>query len=137
MKRLFEYDKDNIKAKIVKALEKYVDNKDYTPENVANPSRKAAKSLCMWCRAMHTYARVEKVVSPSARRSRRRRTSLAETMAQLKEAQDKLQAVKDNVAALEAHLQQAMDDQQSLKDQAELTEAAPGARREAHVGIRR
>ena len=46
MEILFEYDKDNISAKKVKQLTKYVDNPDYTPENVQRQS-KAAMSLCM------------------------------------------------------------------------------------------
>ena len=120
MSLLFEYDKDHIKAKIVKALTKYVDNPEYTPENVQRQS-KAAMSLCMWTRAMHTYSRVAKVVEPKRKALKAAEDALAETMAQLKKAQDKLQAVKDNVAELERQLQQAMDDQQSLKDQAELT----------------
>jgi dynein heavy chain len=120
MSLLFEYDKDHIKPKIVKALTKYVDNPEYTPEHVARQS-KAAMSLCMWTRAMHTYSRVAKVVKPKRAALKAAEDALADTMAQLRAAQDKLRSVKDNVAALEQQLTQAMDDQQSLKDLAELT----------------
>ena len=120
MSSLFEYDKDNISAKKVKQLTKYVDNPEYTPENVQRQS-KAAMSLCMWTRAMHVYSRVAKLVEPKRKALKAAEDALAETMAQLKEKQDKLKAVQDNVAALEAQLQAAMDEQQSLKDQAELT----------------
>lgn len=60
MKSLFDFDKDNISEPVVKRLQKYLDNPDYTPESVARQS-KAAQSLCMWTRAMEVYYRVAKV----------------------------------------------------------------------------
>jgi len=57
------YDKDNISEKILKALKKYIDDPDFTPDKVEKVSR-AAKSLFMWCRAMDVYARVAKNVEP-------------------------------------------------------------------------
>jgi Microtubule-binding stalk of dynein motor len=60
MKSLFDYDKDNISEAVMKRLQKYLDNPDFTPEAVAKQS-KAAQSLCMWARAMEVYYRVSKV----------------------------------------------------------------------------
>ena len=121
MQELFDYDKDNIKASVMKKLTVYVENPDYTPESVQRQS-KAAMSLCMWTRAMHVYSRVAKLVEPKKAALQAAKDSLAETMAQLKEKQDKLKAVQDNVARLEKALQDAQDEKQSLADQAVLTE---------------
>ena len=58
-------------------------------------------SLCMWTKAMHVYSRVAKLVEPKEG-AQAAEDALAETMAQLKEKQDKLKAVQDIAAALEA-----------------------------------
>merc|ERR1740130_2085595 len=55
--------KDNMDRKIVKKMLKYYDDPEFTPENVERVSN-AAKSLCMWCRAMKVYDDVAQVVEP-------------------------------------------------------------------------
>jgi len=45
---------------VIKRLSKYIQDPQYTPENVAKQS-KAAMSLCMWTHAMDMYNRVSKV----------------------------------------------------------------------------
>ena len=63
MQKLINYDKDNMDRKIVKKMLKYYDDPEFTPENVQRVSN-AAKSLCMWCRAMKVYDDVAQVVEP-------------------------------------------------------------------------
>ena len=120
MQSLVNYDKDKISPKKIKALKKYIDDPDFVPEKVEKSS-KAAKSLCEWARAMDLYVKVKKVVAPKEAKRDAAKADLEVTMGQLKEKQDKLQAVRDNVASLEAQLQAALEEQQNLKDQAELT----------------
>lgn len=57
MKRLIDFDKDNIEVKIIKKLEKYTQDIAYTPEAVGKVSS-AARSLCMWTHAMDVYSKV-------------------------------------------------------------------------------
>ena len=121
MKRLFDFDKDNISPKTLKRLEKFVLREDFTPEIVQSQSQ-AAKSLCMWCRAMHVYAGVEKIVRPKRKALAEAEASLAATLAALKEKQQFLKDVQDKVAQLEKDLAVAEAESQSLKDQAQLTE---------------
>ncbi|XRB20985.1 dynein heavy chain [Pseudoscourfieldia marina] len=121
LKRLFDYDKDAIEPKVLKQLKKYVDDPVYTPDQVAKQSV-AAKSLCMWSRAMDLYAKVAKVVEPKRKALREAEESLQGMQAALAEKQAQLKAVVDNVAALEKQLQDAMDEQQQLKDDMELSE---------------
>ena len=58
MASLKEFDKEledgNVPVARLRAVQKYVDNEDFEPEAVGNKSR-AARSLCMWVRAMHDY----------------------------------------------------------------------------------
>lgn len=63
LKKLLEYDKENIKSQILQKLQKYINNPDFVPEKVEKVS-KACKSMCMWVRAMDLYSRVVKVVEP-------------------------------------------------------------------------
>lgn len=48
------YDKDNIKDAIIQRIQPYIQNEDFTPENVQRVS-KACTSICMWVRAMYVY----------------------------------------------------------------------------------
>ena len=62
IKRLIEYDKDNIPDKVLKAIKRLIDDPTFTPDQVAKQS-KAAMSMCMWVKAMDTYAKVAKASS--------------------------------------------------------------------------
>jgi len=125
MDLLLNYDKDNMDPKRVKVLTKYTAMPDFTPETVGKVS-KAAKGLCMWCRAMEVYNRVAKEVEPKKAKLAAANATLAKAMAALKEKQDALKEVQDKVASLEEQLDQAMVDKKSLADQAALCEARLG-----------
>ena len=85
MNRLLNYDKDNIDKKVIKQVIKYYDNPDFTPEVVEKVST-AAKSLCMWCRAMKVYDEVARAVEPKQR-------MLADSAERLEAEQAKLKGV--------------------------------------------
>ncbi|KAK3247052.1 hypothetical protein CYMTET_43439 [Cymbomonas tetramitiformis] len=120
LRRLFDFDKDNIPEKVIKSLKKYVDNPIYTPDQVAKQSN-AAKSLCMWSRAMDVYHRVAKVVEPKRQALREAEGVLADANKVLKGKQDELAAVIARVQELENQLKQAEENQQSLAEQADTT----------------
>ena len=67
--RLMNFDKDAIAEKTLKVLKKYIDDPVYHPEAVGKQSN-AAKSLCMWTRAMDVYSKISKVVEPKRQVSR-------------------------------------------------------------------
>lgn len=48
------YDKDNIKDTVIQKIEAYIQNEDFTIENIQRVS-KACTSICMWVRAMYVY----------------------------------------------------------------------------------
>jgi len=120
MKSLMEFDKDHIPENVVRKLKKYVDDPNFQPDIVAKQSN-AAKSLCMWCRAMDVYHEVAKVVEPKRVKLREAEASLAAANATLKEKQDALAAVIANVESLKAQLSQAQTEQKELNDEADLT----------------
>lgn len=83
---LKEFDRDNIPDRVLKKIAKYTTNPDFQPDKVESVSL-AAKSLCMWVRAMEMYGKIFKVVQP-------KRERYNQAMAQLKEKQDALADAK-------------------------------------------
>ncbi|CAH1646427.1 unnamed protein product [Spodoptera littoralis] len=57
--RLREFDKDNISDKTLKKVGTYTVKPDFDPEIVGTVSA-AAKSLCLWVRAIEKYGKIYK-----------------------------------------------------------------------------
>ncbi|VUZ53059.1 unnamed protein product, partial [Hymenolepis diminuta] len=65
--QLINFDKDHISDRTLKKIGTYVEQDDFTPETVGKVSL-AAKSLCMWVRAIEVYGRVYRIVEPKRQR---------------------------------------------------------------------
>lgn len=57
IKQLVNFDKDNISDRVLKTIGQYCTQPDFQPEIIGRVSL-AAKSLCMWVRAMEVYAQI-------------------------------------------------------------------------------
>lgn len=90
IKQLMNFDKDNISDRVLKKIGSYCSQSDFQPDIIGRVSG-AAKSLCMWVRAMEVYGRVYRVVEPKKQR-------LNAAMSQLKEKQDALADAKAKLA---------------------------------------
>ena len=106
LKRLKDFNKDNIKEAKLKKLKKFINNENFDPEKIKKKSV-AGMSICMWCKAMDKYAEVNKIVIP-------KKAALAEAEAQLsvvkKELDTKeaaLRAIKQELAKLNAEYSKA------------------------------
>jgi len=113
LKRLVEFDKDNIPESVLKKLKKYIDNQKFVPEIVEKTS-KACKSMCMWVRACDLYAKVYKEVEPKRQRLAEAEAELKMTMATLKSKQDKLAEVEEKIADLQAAYDQSIAEKDRL-----------------------
>eukprot|EP00961_Rhodomonas_salina_P038056 511646-Rhodomonas_salina.1 len=122
MDQLLTLDKDNIDNKVIRSLKRYIDNPDFNPETVGTVS-KAAKGLCMWCRAIDVYAAVAREVEPKKARLREADAELASAEATLGEKRAELDEVQARVAALEVRLEEAERDQRDMQAQADLCQA--------------
>lgn len=120
LKRLYDYDKDHIPDKMLAKLKVYVDNKDFKPDIVGNVS-KVCKSICMWVRAIDTYAKVFRVVEPKRQKQRMAETELKSVMEVLREKQKKLADVEKHIANLEAMFNRSVREKKDLEDNMELT----------------
>ena len=122
IQKMKDFDKDNIKPKILKKIAKYVEKEEMQIKFVQRQST-AAMSVCMWVHAMHIYSIVAKKVGPMKARLDEMNSELATAQATLKEKKDMLQAVIDKVQGLKKQLQDTLDEKQELKDKQELTSA--------------
>ena len=116
VQNLKDYDKDNIPEKIIKSLQRYMKMEDFDPDSVGRVS-KACKSLCMWTRAIDTYARVAKTVEPKKAKLKAASDQLAESQATLKQKQDQLKEVEERVAVLKRKLDAAQTKAKELEEQ--------------------
>ncbi|XP_053147968.1 dynein axonemal heavy chain 6 isoform X2 [Hemicordylus capensis] len=122
LKRLLEYDKENISRQILLKLQKYINNPDFVPEKVEKVS-KACKSMCMWVRAMDLYSRVIKEVEPKRQKLNAAQAELDATLATLKAKQKKLKQVEEQIQELEEQYEKSLDEKESLARTMALTQA--------------
>nr|XP_046259789.1 dynein axonemal heavy chain 6 isoform X2 [Scatophagus argus] len=122
LRRLTDYDKDNIKPQILLKLQKYINNPDFIPEKVEKVS-KACRSMCMWVRAMDLYSRVLKEVGPKREKLAKAQEELDMTMATLREKQQKLQEVEDQIRLLQEQFDSSLNEKEDLVNTMALTQA--------------
>nr|XP_036867942.1 dynein heavy chain 6, axonemal [Manis javanica] len=122
LRRLLEYDKENIKPQILAKLQKYINNPDFVPEKVEKVS-KACKSMCMWVRAMDLYSRVVKEVEPKRQKLHAAQAELDITMATLREKQALLKQVEDKIQVLQDKFDKSVNEKESLVKTMALTKA--------------
>ena len=134
LQSLETFDKDNILPKVLKSIQVYMTNPDFTPDNVERVS-KAAKSLSMWVRAMDTYARIAKNVEPKRQALQAAEKQVAEMNALLAEKTSELRKVQDRVAALEEKLNTTLRQKEALQKQSDETTARLGRAEELMGGL--
>uniref|UniRef100_A0A3B3HE18 Dynein heavy chain coiled coil stalk domain-containing protein n=1 Tax=Oryzias latipes TaxID=8090 RepID=A0A3B3HE18_ORYLA len=89
IKTLVNFDKNRITDQVLKKIGTFCRQKDFQPETVGRVSL-AAKSLCMWVRAMEVYGHVYREVEPKRAQLNAAKAQLADKQAALSESQDKL-----------------------------------------------
>ncbi|XP_075717900.1 dynein axonemal heavy chain 6 [Rhinoderma darwinii] len=122
LKRLMDYDKENIKHQILLKLQKYISNPNFIPEKVEKVS-KACRSMCMWVRAMDLYSRVLKEVGPKKQKLAAAQAELDATMATLREKQRKLKDVEEQIKQLQDQYDKSLGEKETLARTMALTQA--------------
>ncbi|CAM9936766.1 unnamed protein product [Ectocarpus sp. 6 AP-2014] len=117
MDELKGFDKDNIPPKVIRALKTYIENPGFLPEEVAKVSS-AAKSLCMWARAMYTYDKVAKNIGPKKEALAQAEGELAVVQSELGKKQEALRKILADVAELKATLASTERKKAELEGQA-------------------
>ncbi|XP_068615161.1 dynein axonemal heavy chain 2-like [Brachionichthys hirsutus] len=118
IKTLINFDKDNISDRVLKNISQYCKNENFMPNIIGNVSL-AAKSLCMWVRAIEVYGRYYRVVQPKRLQLDTAMAQLAEKQAALAEAQNKLQEVGEKVDELEKQYSEKLAKKESNRQKAQ------------------
>ncbi|XP_028285542.1 dynein heavy chain 2, axonemal [Parambassis ranga] len=121
IKTLVNFDKDNISERVLKKIGQYCREADFQPEIIGKVSL-AAKSLCMWVRAMEVYGRVFRVVEPKRAQLNAATSQLKEKQAALAEAQNKLQELGEKLDQLKKQHSEKMVTRENLRKKSEEME---------------
>jgi len=126
--RIMDFNKDGINSKVLKKIESFTKESDFTPE-LMNKKSAAAGALCIWVRAIEDYAKCLKIVNPKREKKaiaeatvKRLRENLAEyekEFAVLKAKLDLLQATIDKKAKQMDELKASLGALQSKIDRGE------------------
>ncbi|XP_040604880.1 dynein heavy chain 2, axonemal isoform X1 [Mesocricetus auratus] len=121
IKSLINFDKDNISDKVLKKIGAYCAQPDFQPDIIGRVSL-AAKSLCMWVRAMELYGRLYRVVEPKRIRMNVAMAQLQEKQAALAEAQEKLREVAEKLEMLKKQYDEKLAQKEELRKKSEEME---------------
>ncbi|XP_044939239.1 dynein axonemal heavy chain 2 isoform X4 [Mustela putorius furo] len=121
IKSLIHFDKDNISDKVLKKIGAYCAQPDFQPDIIGRVSL-AAKSLCMWVRAMELYGRLYRVVEPKRIRMNVALAQLQEKQAALAEAQEKLREVAQKLEMLKKQYDEKLAQKEELRKKSEEME---------------
>ncbi|XP_054461370.1 dynein axonemal heavy chain 2-like [Anoplopoma fimbria] len=121
IKTLVNFDRDNITDRVLKKTGQYCRQVDFQPEIIGKVSS-AAKSLCMWVRAMEVYGRAFRVVEPKRAQLNAAMAQLAEKQASLTAAQDKLREVGEKKDELERQLGEKLVMKKTLREKSDEME---------------
>ncbi|KAL7709827.1 dynein heavy chain cytosolic putative [Lotmaria passim] len=120
IKDLQNYKRDDLTEKTIKSLQKYINNPDFQPDEVAKSS-KACKSLAMWVLAMNNYYEVVKVVAPKRARLAEADGKVAVATETLQEARGRLHSIEEKLAALQMEMKENVRKKHQLEEDIDLT----------------
>nr|XP_049696661.1 dynein axonemal heavy chain 2 [Helicoverpa armigera] len=112
--RLRDFDKDNISDKTLKKIGTYTVKPDFDPEIVGTVSS-AAKSLCLWVRAIEKYGKIFKIVKPKKERLEEALESLRMKQQILAEARAKLRELSEMIARLQREYDEKVAQKEELE----------------------
>lgn len=118
IKQLVNFDRDNISDKILKRISQYCADENFQPDIVGRVSG-AAKSLCMWVRAMETYGMIFRQVAPKKEKLRNAQETLEKKQRTLKEAKAKLEEIQVKLNELQTQYDEKLTLKEKLRKDSE------------------
>jgi dynein heavy chain len=116
MDMLKNYDKDNIKESVIKQVDPFMHDENFTPKAIEKAS-KACTAVCMWARAMHKYHNVAISVAPKKAMLAEAQATLDVVLAQLAEKQSSLAKIMDRLAELDKNYTESVAKLEALSKQ--------------------
>ena len=106
---------------MLKRIGQYCAKDNFKPDIVGRVSF-AARSLCLWVRAMEVYGKVYRVVEPKKKKLEQANKQLADKQASLRDAKDKLREVKEELEELQMKYEEKLATKEDYRKNAELIE---------------
>jgi dynein heavy chain len=119
LQSLKEFDKDNVPAKVMKALRKYLVLPEFDLAKIKNVS-KAAHAVCSWIYAIEAYDRVIKVVRPKQESLVVARAEFDRVNGNLKAKQAELAIVEHKIQGLNDRLAEMQEKKLELENNMDL-----------------
>ena len=117
---LIHYDKENIGENNLKEAQRYLDESEFTYENILTKSL-AAAGLCSWAVNIVSYYRIFCDVEPKRMALKAANEELASAQEKLSKIQSKLKSLNDNLAELTGEFEEATSAKLKCQQQAEET----------------
>eukprot|EP01062_Namystynia_karyoxenos_P078372 TRINITY_DN805_c2_g1_i1.p1 TRINITY_DN805_c2_g1~~TRINITY_DN805_c2_g1_i1.p1 ORF type:complete len:1720 (+),score=831.64 TRINITY_DN805_c2_g1_i1:2-5161(+) len=122
LENLMQFDKESMNDRHISQIAKFVSRDSFKPEIIGNVS-KAAKGLCQWVIAMHSFALINRDVVPKKKRLEKAMEDLKKKEDALAAALKQLDEMNKKVDDLRAAAQGAIDQKDALEKQAQATAA--------------
>lgn len=120
LKRLINYDHQNVSDKIYTRVRKYTREEDFNPLAVGKISV-ACKSMCSWVIALENYTKVHRMVKPKQEKCREAQEALAVSREKLALKQKSLGKVEDQLMVLEERYRDSINQLRILEGSKALT----------------
>lgn len=120
LKKLINYNHDNVSDKIQVNLKKYTKQASFNPVTVGKISS-ACKNMCSWVLALENYTNVSRIVKPKQLKCEEAQKALKSAQGELLIKQDSLKKVENQLNDLERHYQANVDQLTQLRCSKELT----------------
>ncbi|PWV12257.1 putative dynein heavy chain [Trypanosoma cruzi] len=121
MLKHYHENNDMTDQRLLDKLEKYVKRPDFTPA-AASAVSKAAGGLCQWVIAIHKYGNIYKEVHPKILKNENAQQKVRAQEEMLRQKEEKLQRIVDEVKKLEVALQLNIDEKTRLMAEAKETQ---------------
>ncbi|RNF10287.1 1-beta dynein [Trypanosoma rangeli] len=122
MLKHYHENNDMTDQRLLDKIEKYVKRHEFTPE-AASVVSKAAGGLCQWVIAIHKYGNIYKEVHPKILKNENAQQKVRAQEEMLRQKEEKLQRIVDEVKKLEIALQLNIDEKTRLMAEAKETQA--------------
>lgn len=120
LKKLINYDHQNMSDKIYTRVRKYTREEDFNPLAIGKISV-ACKSMCSWVIALENYTKVHRMVKPKQEKCREAQEALAVAREKLALKQRSLKKVEDQLKALEERYRDSVNQLRILEGSKTLT----------------
>eukprot|EP00003_Mantamonas_plastica_P025987 TRINITY_DN5190_c0_g1_i1.p1 TRINITY_DN5190_c0_g1~~TRINITY_DN5190_c0_g1_i1.p1 ORF type:complete len:1587 (-),score=644.35 TRINITY_DN5190_c0_g1_i1:21-4370(-) len=117
---LLNFDKENVSDTTLRRLRKYIEDPEFMPRNVA-ASSEAARTLCVWVRAIDQYAQVSKKVEPKKRKRAEAEVHLKASQEKLRAKQEQLEEIEQKLGDLRRSYETSLADKVEHQKRLELT----------------